>query len=62
MAKFRGLSTCKTDCSGHRAGYRYARGGGTTPAKRSSSFNNGMKIALGTFKPPAVAAMRAKKK
>lgn len=44
-------SPCKTNCSGHRAGARYARAGGTTPSK-SSSFNNGMKIAQGTFKRP----------
>lgn len=45
-------SYCKTNCAGHRAGAAYARSGGTTPAKRSSSFNNGMKIANGTFKRP----------
>jgi len=56
-------SPCKTNCSGHRAGARYARAGGTTPSKsssraggttpsKSSSFNNGMKIAQGTFKRP----------
>lgn len=62
MAKFRGLSTCKGDCSGHRAGYAYGRGGGTRPSRWSSSFNNGMRIALGTFRPQPVAAMRARRK
>lgn len=41
--KFRG-SVCKTDCSGHRAGYRYAMRGGATPSPHSSSFNSGMRI------------------
>tara|TARA_R110000764_G_scaffold118985_3_gene206511 strand:- start:805 stop:981 length:177 start_codon:yes stop_codon:yes gene_type:complete len=45
-------SHCKTNCAGHRAGAAYARSGGSTPAKGSSSFNNGMKIANGTFKRP----------
>ena len=44
MAKYYG-SQCKGDCSGHRAGARYARGGGRLLTKRSSSFNNGMRIA-----------------
>lgn len=43
--KFKG-SVCKTDCSGHRAGYRYGMRGGTLPAKRSSSFNAGLKAAI----------------
>jgi hypothetical protein len=42
-------SPCTKDCGGHRAGAAYARSGGTTPS-RSTSFNNGMKIASGTFK------------
>lgn len=59
MAKFRGMSECKGDCSGHRAGYRYAKGGGTLPSRWSSSFNNGMRIALGTFRPqPATRGRR----
>lgn len=52
MAKYRGLSVCKTDCSGHRAGASYARSGGATPSRYSRSFNNGMKIANGTFTKP----------
>lgn len=43
--KFKG-SVCKMGCGGHRAGWNYAKAGGRTPAKRSSSFNNGMKIYL----------------
>jgi|TARA_R110000744_G_C19296426_1_gene555232 hypothetical protein len=45
-------SPCKANCGGHRAGARYARGGGAMPSSSSSSFNNGMKIANGTFKRP----------
>jgi hypothetical protein len=41
--KYRG-SICKGDCSGHRAGYRYAKAGGVTPSPHSSSFNNGLAI------------------
>jgi len=44
MATYRG-SPCKGDCSGHRAGARYARRGGRTLTRSSSSFNNGMRIA-----------------
>jgi len=44
MATYRG-SPCKGDCSGHRAGARYARQGGRTLTRSSSSFNNGMRIA-----------------
>lgn len=40
-------SACKTDCSGHQAGYAYALAGGTRPARGSTSFNNGMRIAQG---------------
>ena len=43
--KFMG-SVCKGNCSGHRAGYRYGQRGGTLPAKRSSSFNAGLKSAI----------------
>ena len=45
-------SPCKVNCGGHRAGAAYARRGGQTPSGSSSSFNNGMKIANGTFKRP----------
>ena len=44
MARYRG-STCKGNCAGHRAGARYARGGGRTLTRSSSSFNSGMRIA-----------------
>ena len=53
MAKFRG-SVCKTDCGGHRAGFRYARSGGRTRSPHSNSFNKGMGIHRGTYKPRAV--------
>ena len=43
MAKYRG-SQCKGNCDGHRAGARYARGGGRTLTRSSSSFNSGMRI------------------
>ena len=43
MASYRG-SPCKGDCSGHRSGARYARSGGRTLTRSSSSFNNGMRI------------------
>lgn len=56
MAKFKG-SQCLTDCGGHRAGFRYANSGGSLPSRFSPSFNNGMKIAQGTFETP-----KAKKK
>ena len=46
-------SPCKTNCSGHKAGARYARAGGSkTPHRNATSFRNGMKIANGTFKRP----------
>lgn len=51
---YRGLSECKLDCSGHDAGYRYALFGGNQFSLWSDSFNNGMKIAQGTFIPPPV--------
>jgi len=39
-------NVCKQSCAGHRAGFNYARSGGTkfTP---STSFNTGMKVAMG---------------
>jgi hypothetical protein len=37
-------SLCKQKCGGHRAGWNYAKDGGSTPSKSSKSFNNGMKI------------------
>lgn len=43
MAKYRG-SPCKGNCAGHRAGARYARGGGRSLTRSSSSFNKGMRI------------------
>ena len=46
---YKGKSVCKSNCSGHRAGARYARSGGRTSSPHSSSFNNGMMIELGTF-------------
>jgi hypothetical protein len=59
MAKFR-ASTCKLNCGGHRAGFRYARFGGRTPSPYSSSFNKGMGIYLGTYR-PRIAKKRAKR-
>lgn len=61
MAKFRG-STCKTNCGGHRAGFRYARSGGRTRSSSSSSFNKGMGIARGTYKPRIVKKKRKTRK
>lgn len=49
MAKYKG-SQCKTDCSGHRAGARYTRGGGRTLTRSSSSFNNGMRLEQKSLK------------
>ena len=49
MATYRG-SQCKTDCSGHRAGARYFRGGGRSKTISSPSFNKGMRIAQGDAK------------
>ena len=40
-------SACKGTCKGHRAGFKYAKSGGTQYSPHSSSFNNGMKQALG---------------
>jgi hypothetical protein len=42
MAKYFGKQ-CKTDCSGHKAGAKYTRGGGRTLTRSSSSFNTGMR-------------------
>lgn len=42
---------CKGNCSGHRAGARYAKKGGQTPSPYSASFNRGMKLAQGAIKP-----------
>lgn len=44
MAKYFGKQ-CKTDCSGHKAGAKYTRGGGRTLTRSSSSFNTGMRVA-----------------
>ena len=44
MARYRG-SQCKGNCAGHRSGARYARMGGRTLTRSSSSFNKGMRIA-----------------
>ena len=44
MASYKG-SSCKGDCGGHKAGYRYAMRGGRGLTFSSSSFNNGMRIA-----------------
>ena len=49
MATYKG-SQCKGNCAGHRSGARYARGGGRTLTRSSSSFNNGMRIQQGVFK------------
>ena len=52
MASFRG-SPCKTPfCGGHLAGFRYASGGGAQFTRSSTSFNNGMMIAMGSFIAP----------
>ena len=49
MATYKG-SPCKGDCSGHKAGARYARQGGRSLTFSSSSFNNGMRIQQQSFK------------
>lgn len=54
--KFRGAN-CITDCGGHRAGFRYAERGGRKRAKRSPSFNRGMRIGI-----KAVKARRSRKR
>ena len=43
MATYHG-SPCKGNCDGHRAGARYARGGGRSLTRSSSSFNKGMRV------------------
>lgn len=41
-----GGSRCTKDCSGHKAGYRWAlRKGATSANSKSLSFNNGVAIA-----------------
>lgn len=43
---FMNMSPCKTDCSGHRAGYRWSKArGGVSTASWSDSFNRGAEIA-----------------
>ena len=43
---FMGMSPCKTDCSGHRAGYKWSKDrGGVSTASWSDSFNRGAEIA-----------------
>ena len=53
MATYKG-SQCIGDCSGHKAGARYARRGGRSLTFSSSSFNKGMRLEQ--------AAMKAKGK
>lgn len=53
MAKYRG-SQCKTNCDGHRAGARYARSGGRSLTRSSSSFNKGMRIVQQQLKKQGV--------
>ena len=43
---FMNMSPCKTDCSGHRAGYKWSKDrGGISTASWSDSFNRGAEIA-----------------
>jgi hypothetical protein len=43
---FMNMSPCKTDCSGHRAGYKWSKErGGVSTASWSDSFNRGAEIA-----------------
>ena len=49
MATYYG-SQCKGNCDGHRAGARYARRGGRSLTRSSSSFNRGMRIVHGQLK------------
>ena len=44
-ALFKG-SHCKGTCLGHRAGWNYAKGGGRTLTRSSTSFNSGVRIYL----------------
>jgi hypothetical protein len=46
MAKFRGSDCLTSACGGHRAGFKYATGGGGKKSPHSPSFNKGMKIAV----------------
>jgi hypothetical protein len=47
---FMGMSPCKTDCSGHRAGYRWSKDrGGVQTATWSDSFNRGAAIAAAGY-------------
>jgi len=61
VKRFRG-SVCKVDCGGHRAGFRYGKKGGGTPSPHSSSFNKGMGIANGTYKPRIVKKRKKRRK
>ena len=56
-------SPCKSgNCGGHRAGYRYAQNGGTTPPHANAqSFRNGMDIANGTFVQAPSSTLLSKK-
>ena len=54
--------TCKTDCSGHRAGRRYAMNGGRALTKSSRSFNEGMRIAQKQLKKKGVKSRMGIKK
>ena len=47
---------CTQDCGGHRAGYRYAKGGGRVLTRSSPSFNGGMRIAQRHLKNKGVAS------
>lgn len=58
MAKFKGSQCLTGECGGHRAGFKYANNGGGLPSRFSPSFNNGMKIAQGTFETPKAKAKR----
>jgi hypothetical protein len=44
MAKYYG-SDCTSDCSGHKAGYRYVKRGGRKINPKSPSFSKGMRVA-----------------
>ena len=59
MAKFKGSKCLTGDCGGHRAGYGYAKSGGTVPSAFSPSFNKGM--ALATNPKPAPKAKKISK-
>lgn len=61
-----GGSRCTKDCSGHKAGYRWAmRKGATGANSKSPSFNNGANIASNQMKvglaiPPKIRDDRGK--